>query len=103
MNDLISRQAAMRIFEEHCYPVRIHRYDHNSIERGMTLTGIVEVLNMTPPAQPTGHWIEDETSNHVEKTFLCSECGFSAWGQYEKTKFCGGCEAKMENPYEEFN
>lgn len=49
MQDLISRQAALRIFEEHCYPVR---YDHNSIERGMTLTGIVEVLNMTPPAQP---------------------------------------------------
>lgn len=50
-DDLISRAAALRIFEEHCYPVR---YDHNSIERGMTLTGIVEVLNITPPVQ---QWI----------------------------------------------
>lgn len=49
--DCISRQEALRIFEEHCYPVR---YDHNSIDKGMTLPGIVEVLNMTPPAQ---RWI----------------------------------------------
>ena len=49
MIDLISRQAALRIFEEHCYPVR---YDHNSIDMGMTLPGIVEVLNIIPSAQP---------------------------------------------------
>ena len=51
LDDNISRQEALRIFEEHCYPVR---YDHNSIDKGMTLPGIVEVLNMTPSAQ---QWI----------------------------------------------
>lgn len=41
-DDLISRQAALEIIKEHSYPVR---YDRNSIEQGMTITGIEQALN----------------------------------------------------------
>ena len=55
-----------------------------------------------PSAQPEiGEWIEDEEQHHIEKCFHCSECGFGAWGRYEKTRFCGGCGSKMNNPYQE--
>lgn len=46
-------------------------------------------------SQRTGHWIEDEEQNHVEVCYHCSECGFEAWGEHEKTSFCGGCGAWM--------
>ena len=36
---LISRQAAIDFIKDHSYPVR---YDNNSIEQGMTITGIEE-------------------------------------------------------------
>ena len=84
VKDCISRQAALRIFEEHCYPVR---YDHNSIERGMTLTGIVEVLNMTPPAQKKGHWIDEGTN------YSCSECHRGCW---VNSNYCPWCGAQMD-------
>lgn len=57
-NDLISRQAAIDFIKAHSYPVR---YDRNSIEQGMTLTGIEQALKEVPSAQPkqkTGHWIK---------------------------------------------
>lgn len=47
--DTISRKAAIDAFEMNCYPIR---YDHNSIEKGMTITGIKQVLVELPPAQP---------------------------------------------------
>ena len=48
-NDAVSRKALLHIFEEQCYPVH---YDHNSVDVGMTLPGIVEVLNIAPSVQP---------------------------------------------------
>lgn len=49
MSNLIDIQAAIEAFEMNCYPIR---YDHNSIEKGMTITGIKQVLDELPPAQP---------------------------------------------------
>lgn len=46
-------------------------------------------------SQRTGHWIEDEEQNNVEVCYHCSECGFEACGEHEKTRFCGGCGAWM--------
>lgn len=55
-DDLISRQAAIDFIKDHSYPVR---YDGNSIEQGMTVTGIEQALNEMPsihPKQKTGRW-----------------------------------------------
>lgn len=43
----------------------------------------------------TGHWVENEKQIHVEKMYHCSECGFEAWGECERTNYCGGCGARM--------
>lgn len=43
--DLIERQQAIDAFISHCYPIR---YDCNSVENGMTITGIKQVLNELP-------------------------------------------------------
>ena len=47
--DAVSRTELLHIFEENCYPVH---YDHNSIDVGMTLPGIVEVLNIATSVIP---------------------------------------------------
>lgn len=68
-NDLISRQAAIDLIKNHSYPVR---YDRNSIEQGMTLTGIEQALKEVPSIQleqKTGHWLAFD-----EDTWECSEC-----------------------------
>ena len=48
------------------------------------------------PEQKTGQWVEDDEQTHVEKTYHCSECGWPAWGEDEKTCFCPNCEARMK-------
>lgn len=42
-----------------------------------------------------GKWVEDDEQIHIELTYHCSECGFQAWGEHEKTDYCGGCGADM--------
>ena len=59
---------------------------------------ILAMPSVTPQEPKTGHWIEDAEQHHVEKTYHCSECGHGAWGEYEKTEYCGGCGAKMVEP-----
>lgn len=39
---LVDKNDALRIFDENCYPII---YDETSIERGMTITGIRQVLD----------------------------------------------------------
>ena len=48
VGDCISRQAAIDFIKDHSYPVR---YDSNSIEQGMTITGIEQALNEIPSAR----------------------------------------------------
>ena len=48
-DDAVSREAAIQKIKEHAYPIR---YDHNSIENGMTITGIEQALNELPSVQP---------------------------------------------------
>ena len=57
--DAVSRTELLHIFEENCYPVH---YDHNSIDVGMTLPGIVEVLNIATSVTPK------------RKTMICGAC-----------------------------
>lgn len=44
-NELIRKGDILRFFEENCYPVR---YDNTSLEKGMTLAGIKQVIEETP-------------------------------------------------------
>ena len=90
MSDLISRQAALEIIKEHSYPVM---YDRNSIEQGMTITGIEQALNEVPTVQPEqkpGRWVPHK---HTD-TVLCSQCG-KCYG--EEYNYCPNCGAKMRD------
>lgn len=99
-NDTISRQAAIDIIKNHSYPVR---YDGNSIEQGMTLTGIEQALKEVPSVQleqKTGRWIE--TDDYDYDVWRCSKCkeyfyfdeGTPQDNQYY---YCPCCGAKMES------
>ena len=86
-DDLISRQAAIDLIRENCYLVRLFS---NSIEEGMTLTGIEQALNVLPTVQPkTGRWFGT----------VCSACGESYPYNYD-AKYCPNCGARMEEVIE---
>ena len=100
--DAVSRTELLHIFEENCYPVH---YDHNSIDVGMTLPGIVEVLNIATSVtskRKRGKWIY---KNDL-KQFFCSECGFPSL-TYDDTyiygmdlpNYCEDCGADMKDKY----
>lgn len=91
MDDLISRQAAIDFIKDHSYPVR---YDSNSIEQGMTLTGIEQALNEIPivqPEQKTGQWLINSDGYYP----YCSICKNEPQGRI-MTDYCPNCGAKME-------
>lgn len=82
-DDLISRQAAIDFIKDHSYPVR---YDGNSIEQGMTVTGIEQALNEMPSIQPkqkTGRWIDVGSLS-----CRCSECGGKS---NRESRYCPNC------------
>ena len=92
--DAVSRTELLHIFAEHCYPVH---YDHNSVDMGMTLPGIVEVLNIAPSVEPkrkTGKWIRHpEWQADGECGYECDQCGMGSDVDYD---FCMKCGAKMD-------
>lgn len=101
-DDLISRQAAIDLFRDNCYLVRLFS---NSIEEGMTLTGIEQALNVLPTVQPkTGHWIivfnptpfynDDGTTEARPMGYRCSGC--KQLNPWYKFRYCPNCGAKME-------
>ena len=97
--DAVSRTELSHIFAEHCYPVH---YDHNSVDMGMTLPGIVEVLNIAPsvtPERKTGKWetVEDWDG---DEHYRCSECGaefvlIDGTPEDHDYYFCPHCGARM--------
>ena len=94
-DDLISRQAAIDFIKNHSYPVR---YDGNSIEQGMTVTGIEQALNEMPSIQPkqkTGRWEHD--GGHFANRWICSQCGYKLYFEKSEAKYCPNCGAKMES------
>ena len=94
-DDLISRQATIDFIKEHSYPVR---YGGNSIEQGMTVTGIEQALNEMPSIQPkqkTGRWEHD--GGHFANRWICSQCGYKFYFEKSEAKYCTNCGAKMES------
>ena len=67
---------------------------HGTTYTSDDLQGIVKDL---PSAnRESGKWLLDEEQNHIEFTYHCSECGATAWGKSELTKYCYNCGSKME-------
>ena len=93
MNDLISRQAAIRWVKTECNPYGNPTLDFESGKK------VIKHLEQMPSAQPerkTGRWIphEDEDGEHYGDK--CSECGEWYVMPYGKTNFCPNCGANME-------
>ena len=88
MDDLISRQAAIRACGGYMVPANI-----------------IKRLPPVTPKQRTGKWIRhntyhgDDTSGYVAPDWRCSKCGKSAmvnaWMLYDLSDFCPNCGAKM--------
>lgn len=101
-DDLISRQAAIDFIKDHSYPVR---YDGNSIEQGMTVTGIEQALNEMPSIQPkqkTGRWIYTNTIGGM-RYYGCTICTnqekdcIADENEIQWYNYCPNCGAKMES------
>lgn len=91
VNDCVNRQTALDFIKNHSYPVR---YDGNSIEQGMTVTGIEEALNEMPniqSKQKTGQWLINSDGYYP----YCSICKNEPQNRV-MTKYCPNCGAKME-------
>ena len=102
LDDLISRQKAIDAILKltNCATVReLYEYVQEHNLKGMWSGGINDAIDAVialASAQPEpGEWVEDERQIHVEKTYHCSKCGYQAWGEYEKTKYCPGCGKYM--------
>lgn len=90
MDELISRQAAIDFIKNHSYPVR---YDGNSIEQGMTVTGIEQALNEMPniqSKQKTGRWV------CLDDDYLAYGCSTCRSVSLLESKYCPNCGAYMK-------
>ena len=91
MNDLISRQAAIKYLM-----TNMNWYDEDGYESDDDYKRecITELINGVPSAQPErirGRWIEKP---HVHGVAYCSLCDYEL--HTNDTNFCPNCGAKME-------
>lgn len=94
-NDLIFRQDAIDALYNASEDLSDNVW---SVNTGITCEKMEEILKNLPSVKlPKGEWVLEEEQNHVELMYSCSECGFIAWGEYEKTNYCPNCGARMEN------
>jgi len=89
MSDLISRQAALDIYDD--YNVAVENGELEAYRKHKN-----RLLKLPPvkPQSKTGHWIFDEI---LDKHYYCSECksmGVDYWD------FCPNCGARMVEPQE---
>ena len=98
MDDLISREDAIRWVKTECNPYGNPTLDFESGKK------VIKHLEQMPSAQPerkTGRWIphEDEDGEHYGDK--CSECGEWYVMPYGKTNFCPNCGANMRGEQDE--
>ena len=108
MDDLISRQAAIKAIDE-CYCGGEDScgepwvYKENAVES----IQMIEPIQIAEPKRIRGKWIEHE---HGYWTFVnadgerdgwipdyeCDQCGSRGWKEVAPMNFCPNCGAKME-------
>lgn len=106
MNDLISREEAIRLYcREHCgwEPEKCPlAYERDGTEE-CSFVRLLKELPSVQPEQKHGHWIVTDIPNLTSTvqdvvTFTrqcrCSECG-AMFGR-ESDKYCYNCGARME-------
>lgn len=102
--DAVSREWVLNEFVTHAYDII---YDINSHEKGMSLTGIKQVIDSAPSVtveSKHGKWVYDEE----RYVFICSECGreelsYDDFFIYDMThdNFCSNCGADMRGNNDE--
>ena len=77
MDDLISKQAAIRVASGYCHPANIAKE--------------LEKLPSAQPERKRGKWI-----NNSPVTMKCDQCGYviSDW-KWHESNFCPNCGADM--------
>ena len=77
-------------------------HERTNVEMEMALNVALSALRPVSREQVEkvwrGEWElnKERSSLHVEKIYLCTRCkNFEAWGETEKTNFCGYCGAPM--------
>lgn len=96
--DAVSRSEAIKKFNEVAYPI-VH--GRNSHDKGMTLTGIEQVMNELSAVQiqmKRGFWKEKHYANYPT-WHECSICGFEAYeenGDEHLSNFCPNCGAALK-------
>ena len=96
VNDLINRQAAIKLLEDWA-----DGYSYLEVP----VDSIAHKLNELPTAEPKkGKWIEKNIhSNWSDWTlYFCSECG-KQFKDLEERNFCPNCGARMEEKNNESN
>ena len=78
--DLISREGAIELFEKYSYPIE---HDMGSVERGMTLYGIKQVLEELPSAEP--QWIpcSERLPKIGHNILITNRQGYTGEGEYK--------------------
>lgn len=95
-DDYISKEQALKMFEKHSYPVR---YDGNSIEQGMTITGIRQVLNELTLVENTPQKVKGVLS---ELEIYCPNCGginiyeITHDDKFVEYPYCPDCGQKLD-------
>jgi len=94
--DIVSRSESIKKFNEVAYPI-VHGI--NNHDKGLTLTGIEQVMNEMPPVQPDrpkGKWIEIEI-DAGEFIYKCTKCGMRVINPYKYCPICGSYNGGEED------
>ena len=95
MARMIDADNLMKSIEDNSYSVS---QKNNSIEKGMTLTGIRQCIEEQPTvdAEPVrrGKWVE--FGNDIHHCLECSKCGYLQSIYENRPKYCPNCGEKME-------
>lgn len=97
MDDLISRQAAIKAIEERAKKIK----NEDTLNGLAGAVGILFELPSVKPQEPkTGHWKRismDKYSEHAKYWYRCDRCGKDNLGN---TDWCPNCGCRMIEPQE---
>ena len=96
----MTREEAINRIKDHMVVHHIGEYPHIKLKEAldMALSALLPVSREEVEKVWRGEWRLDEekSKKHVEPIYICTRCeNFEAWGNIEKTNFCGYCGAPM--------